>query len=152
MRLFPFAYATLTAAALVLSVPEGAYAQPAPGPSAADRDTARKLLDSGDEAFAKKDFAGALNAYSAAHAIMNVPSTGIEVAKAQTAMGLLLEARDMALQVTRMEQLPKEPLAFGEARKEASDLAAQLDPRIPSLEIKPTGLGAGATCGAITFS
>src|SRR5262249_44553309 len=52
-------------------------------PSAADRETARKLLDDGDAAFEKKDYDGALKAYAAAHAIMHVPTTGIEVAKAQ---------------------------------------------------------------------
>lgn len=142
MRLSLLAYATVTAAFISLGVADRALAQPA-GPSAADRDTARKLLDDGDEAFAKKDFPSALKAYSAAHAIMNVPSTGIEVAKAQAALGLLLEARDLALEVTRMPQSPKDPAAFAEARKEAADLAAQLDPRIPSIEVKPSGVAEG---------
>ncbi len=144
MRLPPIALSLLTALPLLLGAPERASAQPAPaGPSAADRDTARKLLDDGDDAFSKKDFAAALKAYSAAHAIMNVPSTGIEVARAQAALGQLVEARDTALEVTRMPKEPKEPAAFAEARKEAADLAAQLDARIPSVEVKPSGAASG---------
>ncbi len=140
MRLFSPSFAAIVATSLALSLPGTGFAQPAPGPDAADRDTARKLLDDGDGAFEKKDYQAALKAYSAAHAIMGVPSTGVAVAKAQAAMGLLLEARDMALEVTRMPQSVKEPAAFAEARKEAFDLAAQLDPRIPSIEVKPSGL------------
>src|SRR5436190_23509399 len=52
-------------------------------PSAADKETARSLMDEGDRKFAAKDYKGALDAYQGAHAIMGVPTTGLEVAKAQ---------------------------------------------------------------------
>jgi hypothetical protein len=147
MRLPSFlAVATVAFVVASLDADEEARAQPAPpaaGPSAADRDTARKLMDDGDDAFGKKDYPGALKAYAAAHAIMNVPSTGVAVAKAQAALGQLLEARDTALEVTRMPLAPKEPAAFAESRKEAADLAAQLDPRIPSIEVQPSGVPEG---------
>ena len=68
-------------------------------PTAGDKETARSLMDEGDRKFAAKDFKGALDAYQGAHAIMGVPTTGIEVAKAQEALGLLVEARDTLLAV-----------------------------------------------------
>ena len=122
---------------LTFSLPQAAHAQPAP--SASDRETARKLLDDGDAAAQKKDFDAALKAYVAAHAIMNVPTTGIEVAKTQVALGQLVEARDTALEVTRIT-VAKESSAYAAARKQAQELAESLDGRIPSMRVVITGL------------
>jgi hypothetical protein len=66
-------------------------------PSAADRETARGLLQDGDKKFESKDYRAALKNYEAAHSIMGFPSTGFAVAKTRAALGLLVEARDMAL-------------------------------------------------------
>src|SRR5262249_12998493 len=55
-------------------------------PTAAEKETARTLMDQGDEAFAAKDFPTALKHYKAAHAIMGIPNTGIWVAKAEEAL------------------------------------------------------------------
>lgn len=48
-------------------------------------------MDQGDALFEARDFAGALRAYRAAHAIMGVPRTAIEVAKAEVALGRFVE-------------------------------------------------------------
>ena len=90
-------------------------------------------MDEGDKKTEAKDFAGALKAYQAAHALVGVPTTGIEVVKAMMTMGQLVEARDFALTVSRLPQKSGEPGVFGKARKEAADLAEKLEPRIPSL-------------------
>lgn len=112
-------------------------------PSAGDRETARSLLDDGDSKLESKDFAGALKSYQAAHAIMNVPSTGIEVAKTLVKLGRLIEARDTALSVSRMSRTPNEPGAFAKARSEAESLAGELSSRIASLELKVSGADPG---------
>ncbi|HWZ93161.1 MAG TPA: hypothetical protein VNW92_30085 [Polyangiaceae bacterium] len=112
-------------------------------PSAADKETARSLLDDGDQKLENKDFAGALKSYQSAHAIMNVPSTGIEVAKTLVRLGRLVEARDTALSVSRMPKSSNEPRAFGQARTEAEGLASELAARIPSLELKVSGAAPG---------
>jgi hypothetical protein len=93
----------------------------------------------GDKAFDRKDFTTALQAYSSANAIMGVPTTGLAVARSQEHLGKLVEARDMALAVTRMPVSPREPAAFTQARTDAEKLAESLEPRIPSLVIKVTG-------------
>src|SRR5262249_50029770 len=102
-------------------------------PTAADRETARALLDEGDKKIEEKDLEGALKAYRAADAIMGVPTTGIEVSKTLAAMGQLLSARDKALEVSRYPKKQGEPSAFTQARTESEQLAESLGERIPSL-------------------
>ncbi len=105
-------------------------------PSAADRETARALMDEGRAAEQKKDYKGALAAYKGADAIMHVPTTGIAVAKMHEKLGQLVEARDAALAVTRIPVEPKEPAVVAEGRKQADELASALAPRIPTWKIE----------------
>jgi hypothetical protein len=108
-------------------------------PSAADKETARSLLIEGRAKLAAGDAQAALKAFQAAHAIMGVPTTGLDVAKANVALGQLVEARDMALNITRIPVKPGESEAFAEARTEADKLANELAGRIPSLLIHVQG-------------
>src|SRR5262245_39056748 len=48
-------------------------------PTAAEKETARALVKSGREKRASGDLKGALADFQAAHAVMHVPTTGIEV-------------------------------------------------------------------------
>jgi hypothetical protein len=114
-------------------------------PSAADRETARGLLDEGDRDVARRDFAGALRAYQGADAIMHVPTTAIEVARTQAELGLLIEARETALGILRMPQQANEPAAFVQARQTGAQLAEALAARIPSVVVAVLGLPATAT-------
>lgn len=114
-------------------------------PSSADKETARTLMREGDEKFAIRDFAGALKAYQAAHALMQVPTTGLPLAKAQIERGLLVEARDTLLQVSRYPKDPSESLAFAKARDDAGPLAQKLAEKIPSIAITVDGPPKGAS-------
>jgi hypothetical protein len=114
-------------------------------PSAADKETARSLMTSGRAARDKGDLKGALKAFAAADAIMHVPTTGLEVAKAQAALGLLVEARDTALRVTRTPETPNEPPPYKDARNAASQVNDDVEARIPSLTVVVKGLPDGAT-------
>ena len=62
-------------------------------PSPAERETARSLMVDGDRLRSAGDLQSALARYQAAHAIMNVPTTGLALAETQAALGLLVEAR-----------------------------------------------------------
>jgi hypothetical protein len=104
-------------------------------PTEAERETARSLMDEGDRLIAVSDFTGALKRYQAAHQIMGVPTTGIEVARTQEKLGLLVEARAIALEVAHSPAAPKEPPVFGEARTQAAELAQQLEGRVPSVVV-----------------
>lgn len=112
-------------------------------PTAADRETARALMEEGRARTAADDPAGALRAFEAAHAIMGAPTTGLEVARTQAALGRLVEARDTALQVTRMPASPGEPAPFTRARAAAGQLVEQLRGRIPSLRVELRGAREG---------
>jgi len=131
--------ASIGAAAPVL-YPSIAHAEP----SAADKETARSLLNEGDRKASAKDYKGALDAYQGAHAIMGVPTTGIEVARAQEALGLLVEARDTLLSITRLPAQPREPAAFMKARDDARARAPEIAMRIPSVRFNVTGPQPGA--------
>jgi len=129
----------LPALLLILSVAGTAGAQP----TAADRETARTLMDDGDRKAEAHDDAGALRSYRAADGMMHVPSTAIEVAKTLARMGQLVEARDQALALLRLPRTDPEPAPFVAARAEAERLAASLGARIPALALHVTGLAAG---------
>lgn len=104
-------------------------------PSLSERETARAAMDDGDAKRDKNDLRGALKSYLAADAIMNVPTTGIEVARTQAALGQLLEARETLAKVIRNPAKPGEPPAFANARKAAETLNAELGTRIPSVTV-----------------
>jgi hypothetical protein len=108
-------------------------------PNAAERETARRLMDEGKARMKEKDHARAVDLFQRAHDIMHVPTTGIALARAHLAAGHLVEARDAALEVGRMPREGSEPAVFENARKQAKELDAQLKPRIPMLRVKIKG-------------
>jgi len=114
-----------------LGISSVAYADP----SLSERETARAAMDDGDARRDKNDLRGALKSYLAADAIMNVPTTGIEVARTQAALGQLLEARETLAKVIRNPAKPGEPPAFANARKAAETLNADIGARIPSVTV-----------------
>src|SRR3954463_8217790 len=83
----------LALALLVLS--GAAQAQP----SAAQRETARELMDEARRLRERGDLNGALGRFSAADAIMNVPTTTLQVATTQVELGNLIEARESLLRL-----------------------------------------------------
>lgn len=108
-------------------------------PSAADRETARSLMKEGDRYFEAKDFPHALQAYQGAYAVVKVPTTGLSVSKTLIALNRLIEARDVALQVTRIPAAAGDPPMFAKARADAEDWARQLEGRIPSVKATVQG-------------
>jgi hypothetical protein len=112
-------------------------------PSAADRETARALLIDGRKKLEQKDYDGALKALKAAHSIMNVPTTGLDYARALEAVGQLIEARAVALAVTRLPPRNGEPEAFADARTSAAGLADRLGARVATVVVTVKGLPSG---------
>jgi hypothetical protein len=139
-----FARCVLTGTFLIALALEAAPALAAE-PSPADRETARALMEKGDQAFDASDFPRALEHYKAAHALVELPSTGVWVVKTLEKLGRLIEARDLALAASRLPVKPDERRVVTDARAESADLAQRLAPRIPSLEVQVTGLPSTAT-------
>src|SRR4051794_22046146 len=96
-------------------------------------------MDEGKERTRSGDKDRALEAYQKAHDLMKVPSTGILLVKAHLAVGHLVEARDVALEIGRMARETGEPVIFEKARKEAKELEAVIKPRIPTVKIVVKG-------------
>jgi hypothetical protein len=132
---------TFFASALIVTAATTASADP----SLSDRETARSLMDDGDAKRDKNDFKAALKSYEAADAIMHVPTTGLEVARAQAQLGMLLEARETLGRVNRLLPKPGEPTPFAAARKTAEALTAELGARIPSVTVLVTNPEPGQT-------
>ena len=131
----------LAVAALLLAT---AVARPAiAAPTAADRETARTLMEEGRTLRDRKDFQGALDRFQRADSIMHVPTTGYELAATQASLGLLVEARDTIAHIRSLPARPNEPLPFREARKHANDLDNSLAGRVPGLTIILRGGPAG---------
>ncbi|MBI4705761.1 MAG: PEGA domain-containing protein [Deltaproteobacteria bacterium] len=126
-------------AALALLAP-AAQAQP----SAADRETARGLMNEGAKRFAAKDYRAALRAFKAADDIMKVPTTGLELGRTQAKLGMLVEARDTLMRVQNLPGDESEAAPLAAARKEAAKLATGLAGRIPSLVVEVKGPAEGA--------
>ncbi|MBK6696093.1 MAG: hypothetical protein IPG50_28365 [Myxococcales bacterium] len=129
-------WSLLTVVAVALWVSPSAAQTPSP----ADRETARTLMDQGDRAYAEKRFADALRAYRDADAIMHVPTTGAELAKAHEALGQLLEAKEACRLVLAYPSEATEPAPFKAAREGCATLAQSLGDRIPSVTFRITGL------------
>jgi hypothetical protein len=103
-------------------------------PSEAEKAAARKLVAVGDDHLAHGRYADALEAYRGADEIMKVPTTGIEVARTLVLLGRLLEAQQVLARITSAPG-DGEPSAFARARETATALAADLEVRVPTLEV-----------------
>lgn len=140
----PARFAKRLALAAVLSS-SLALTSPASAQSLADRETARTLMDEGDAKRDAKDYKGALDAYAKADAIMHVPTTGLEVARMQVELGMLLEARETLGRVLRLPVKPNEPAPFTAARKAADQLNEDVGRRVPALELVVKGAAGDPT-------
>ena len=133
---------TATAVAALLAAP-GAGA----GPSAADRETARSMMQEGRDLRDKGDLKGALQRFKSADDIMHVPTTALEVARTQVSLGLLVEALDTIAAIRKSPPQPDDPAPFKDARTKAEELDAQVEAKVPSLNITVSGGAEGETPG-----
>jgi hypothetical protein len=131
--------AALTAAGFFAGSPAHA------DPSASDRETARSMMAEGRELRDKGDLKAALQRFKTADSLMHVPTTGLEVAKTQVALGLLLEARDTVAAIRKYPQGPNDPAPFTDARNKADDLDSNAESKIPSITITVGGTAEGET-------
>src|SRR5687768_1070644 len=99
--------------------------------SDADKQTAKALVASGDAKFQAADYAGALRDYQGADAIMRVPTTTVEVAKALVALDRLIDGRQAYGRVMAYPVRSDEPGAFQAARRNAERALRELENRIP---------------------
>jgi hypothetical protein len=104
-------------------------------PSAGERETARSLMQEARDLRDKGNLKEALRRFKAADDIMHVPTTGLEVARTQVSLGLLVEARDTIANIRQTPAQSGDPAPFAEARAKAEELSASLNGRVPTLVV-----------------
>lgn len=97
----------------------------------ADQAAAHAALKEGDRLRDAGDLRGALERYTAAQAVLHDPPTGLSVVSAQAALGMLVEARQTAVDTAELPVVKGEPAGFAEARSAAAQTAAEIEPRLP---------------------
>ncbi|HET6338506.1 MAG TPA: PEGA domain-containing protein [Polyangiales bacterium] len=132
----PLAAGVAIACAFAL-LPRTAVAQA----TTAERETSRSLMDEGDSFREAGDLHRALERYRAADAIMHVPTTGLEVARAQAQLNHLVDATTTAIEVANSAPGPNDPPLFTHARTAAQAMVEALRPRVPSLTLKVEPIG-----------
>lgn len=123
-----------------------------PSSAALERERARSLVHSGRDKRQSGQTAEALEDFKRAHAIMGLPTTGLEVAKTQIELGQLSEARETLLDVARTPSRPGDPPVFAHARSEAQALAETLATRIAAARAASSEAHAGVTFGGARAS
>src|SRR5262245_36031971 len=85
-------------------------------PTAEEKETARALMEKGHAAYDAGKYQDALKPFADAHALMGVPTTGLWLANTKAKLGMLVDARELALEVSRMAAKQGDPPAFAAAR------------------------------------
>lgn len=114
-------------------------------PSAANIASAKSLVAEGRVLRTKGEHKTARDRFKAAYALVPTPIIGLDLAKEHVALGELIEAREVALDVTNLPASAKESADGAAARKDADTLAAELKGRIPSITVRVEGASSGAT-------
>jgi len=103
--------------------------------SDADKRVARSLVDAGDEHFSSGSYVDAVESYRGAHALMQVPTTGWELARALEAARRLRESERVLRWVAAYPAWNDQPSAFRDVRARAAEKLEALRARIPSLVV-----------------
>jgi hypothetical protein len=93
--------------------------------------TARAALKEADQLRDAGDLRGALERYRAAQAVLREPPSGLSLVSTQAALGMLVEARQTAVDTAALPVTPNEPAEFAEARSAAAQMVAEIEPRLP---------------------
>jgi hypothetical protein len=120
-------FATLS----ITLVPLNALAEPDEGAKL----VARELMSQGRDQREAHDFVAALESFSKADAIMHVPTTLLEVARAHADLGELLAALGALDQLARAPVSADDPAPFVRARSDGEALRTQIAARLPTLQV-----------------
>ncbi|HVY25061.1 MAG TPA: hypothetical protein VHB79_00865 [Polyangiaceae bacterium] len=104
---------------------------------------ARELMAKGRAQRDTGDLPGAIESFSKAHAIMHVPTTLLELARAQVDGGQWVETLELLRELSSMPPTDNEPAPFTRARSDALQLGQQLEPRVPNIRVDISGAPQG---------
>jgi hypothetical protein len=101
-------------------------------------------MEQGHHFFRRGQFLQAAAAYRAGHAVLQSPTSGIELARAEAAAGQWLLACATARAVADIPRAPDEPEHYQLAREDAAWMVRNLAPRLPTLKLWIEGAPLGA--------
>jgi len=114
---------------------------PAAAASDEEKAGARAAATQGQTAYENKQWAEALDLFTRAESLVHSPVHLLYKARALVQLGQLVKAREAYLSITRDESPSSSPAVL-KAREEAAREQASLEPRLASLTVKVTGVGA----------
>lgn len=122
--------------------------QQAAAQSADDRAGARAAAMEGNKALRESRWADAIDLFTRAESLVHAPPHLLYMARAQAELGLLVEARENLMRVTRETLAPDAPRAFKVAQEEAESEIKAITARLPYVTV--TIKNAGAADVAVT--
>ncbi|MFI5299239.1 MAG: tol-pal system YbgF family protein [Polyangiales bacterium] len=108
-------------------------------PTDEDRAIAQDAFGKGMSERARGDLVASLASFERAHARLPSPITGLELGRAYMLVGRLVAARRELDAVVRSAPKPSESVVAQRARKEAVELRAEVDARMPKITVAITG-------------
>lgn len=108
-------------------------------PSAEDRATARQLAIEGYQALKDKSYELAVDRYKRADELVHAPTLLVDMARALTELGRLVEAREAYQRVVREGVASDAPGSWQKALDAAEKGSAELEPRLSWVTITVTG-------------
>ena len=109
----------------------------------ADRAVARARMAEGRARQRVNDLRGALESFRAADSLLHFPTTGLEVARAEADLGLLLQARQTLRRLLDIPEPSNDLPQFKKARALAAALLVEIERTMPTIRIIVTGAPAG---------
>src|SRR5688572_15598054 len=125
--------------ALIQPAPAAAADPAAPAPSAADRNTARRLATEGQKALKAGDFDKAAEYFQRANELVNAPTLLLGVARARVGQGRLLEGYEIYDGIVRAGVAPDASKAFKKAVADAKTESAELEARLAWVTVSVRG-------------
>lgn len=113
-------------------------------PTREDLRAARVLFNEGLALRANGELAPALEKFKGANALGGTPITALELGRTYAMVGRLLEGREVLQSVERIAHKPNESERSLVARREAAQLAVDLNARIPTLAVRLENVPIGA--------
>jgi hypothetical protein len=120
----------LLAARLVTALPAAAQSD------AVARENAIALYKAGNDARDAGDMKTAAAKYADAYTLVQTPVIALALGRAERALGKLIEARQTWLGVRNIPVKPHESTLSSSAREESAGLAAEVEPRIPTVTLR----------------
>jgi hypothetical protein len=131
--------------AVIQPAPAAAADAVAPAPSAADRNTARRLATEGQKALKAGDFDKAAEYFQRANELVNAPTLLLGVARARVGQGRLLEGYEIYDGIVRGGVAPDASKAFKKAVADAKVESAALEARLAWVTVSVRGADPGHT-------